>query len=307
MRYAPVTLLILIGVSAMAMGSPLVRAQEATRVELAMANDDIDASIDIGGRALHLVCQGEGAPTVILEAGRFPAAEWAPVFTGVEQVTRVCRYDRANVDGSDPAPLPRTGADVVADLHALLEAAEVRGPYVLVGADLGGLYTRLYAATYPNDVAGMVLVDAVYEEVFTSSALFLTPQDLAETIRIDMTGGDPEGIWTPRDVPKTFAEMRAARQAGPMKPMPLLVLAAGNLAAGADSPYPPASDAVWPPLSLLIQTTLSTLTPDGELVVLPESGHFIHRDQPQAVIDAVTVVVEAVRDPDTWAAATPVP
>ena len=93
---------------------------------------------------------------------------------GVGAFTRVCVYDRpgtllnaedtAGRSRSDPAPLPRTAQDVVADLHALLRAARVPGPYVLVGHSLGGLCVRLYATTYPEEVAGLVLVDASHED-----------------------------------------------------------------------------------------------------------------------------------------------
>jgi pimeloyl-ACP methyl ester carboxylesterase len=123
-----------------------------------------------------------------------------------------------------------------------------------------------------------------------------------------MTGGDEEGIWTAESLPITFAQVRAARLAG-LKPIPLVVLAAGNLEGdlGPDSPFPPASNAIWPTEYLLLQTTLATLTPDAKLIVVAESGHMIHEEQPQAVIAAVMDVVDAVRDPASWqdAVATP--
>ena len=89
---------------------------------------------------------------------------------GIARLTRVCTYDRPNTvlqtgepGHSDPVPQPRTAADTVADLHALTRAAELRGPYVLVGHSLGGLFARLYASTYPRRVAGIVEIDATYE------------------------------------------------------------------------------------------------------------------------------------------------
>ena len=102
-----------------------VAAQDATPDP---AGGSVPRMVDIGGRSLLLDCQGEGSPTVILEAGRFPSAEWSAVLEETAQFTRVCRYDRANTGDSDPAPLPRTGEDAVADLHALLTAAAVPGP-----------------------------------------------------------------------------------------------------------------------------------------------------------------------------------
>ena len=257
-------------------------------------------TVDIGGRSLLLECLGEGSPTVILEAGRFPSAEWSAVIVEVAQFTRVCRYDRANTGSSDAAPLPRTGQDVAADLHALLTAANVPGPYVLAGEALGGLFVRLYAAAYPDDVAGMVLAEAMHEETFTAQGLLITPEDMAETIRLDFAGGDPEGIWTAEDFPITVDQMRAARQAAPLPPMPLVVLASGKVSEFPDSPYPPASDVVWGPLALTLQASLSTLTPDARLVVLEDSGRSIHKEQPQAIVAAIRDVVNAVRDPSTW-------
>jgi pimeloyl-ACP methyl ester carboxylesterase len=256
--------------------------------------------VDIGGRSLLLECHGDGSPTVILEAGQFPSAEWSPVLAGVSQFTRVCRYDRANTGGSDLSPLPRTGQDVVADLHALLTAADVPGPYVLVGEALCGLLVRLYAATYPDQVVGMVLAEAIHEETFAAQGLLISPEDMAETIRLDFARGDPEGIWSAETYLATLAEMRAAREAAPLRPMPLVVLASGKAPDLTDSPYPPASDIVWGPLALALQASLSTLTPDARLVVLEQSGRSIHADDPRAIVAAIRAVVDAVRDPRSW-------
>lgn len=266
-----------------------------------------ETMVDIGGRSLLLACQGEGSPTVILEAGGFPSAEWSAVLSETSRFTRVCRYDRANTGASDAAPLPRTGQDVVADLHALLTAADIPGPYVLAGEALGGLFVRLYAAAYPDDVAGMVLAEAIHEETFTAQGLLIAPEDMAETIRLDFAGGDPEGIWTAEQYADTLAQMRAARETAPLPPMPLVVLTSGKKADLVDSPYPPASDIVWGPLALTLQASLSALTPDARLVVLENSGRRIHAEEPEAIVAAIREVVEAVRNPGAWAdaAATP--
>src|SRR3954469_13041880 len=122
---------------------------------------DIDA-----GRKMYLECRGAGSPTVVLVAGlKGSAGDWsiaAPskptVFADVAKLTRVCAYDRPgtpvgeNPSRSDPVRQPTTAADAAADLHALLTAADVAGPYVLVGHSYGGLVVRLYAGTYPDDV-----------------------------------------------------------------------------------------------------------------------------------------------------------
>jgi pimeloyl-ACP methyl ester carboxylesterase len=117
--------------------------------------------IDIGGYNLHLYCMGEGSPTVILETGLGTmSADWANVQPGVASTTRICAYDRAGVGWSDPGLQPRDPQQIAQELHTLLEEANISGPYVLVGQSFGGLYVRMYAAQYPEDVVGMVLVDA---------------------------------------------------------------------------------------------------------------------------------------------------
>jgi pimeloyl-ACP methyl ester carboxylesterase len=117
--------------------------------------------VDIGGgRKLNLVCMGQGEPTVVFDSGGFdPAFSWALVQPAVAKRTRACSYDRAGIGYSDPSPRPPTPANVVDDLHALLEKADIKGPVVVVGHSLGGFNMKLYAATYPKDVAGLVLVD----------------------------------------------------------------------------------------------------------------------------------------------------
>jgi pimeloyl-ACP methyl ester carboxylesterase len=116
--------------------------------------------VDIGGRRINLDCIGSGAPTVVLMAG---ISSWSPVWYKTQPViaqkTRVCAFDRASFGFSDPAPRPQILSDTVNDLHAALEAASVPGPYVLVGHSLGGVEARLYAQRWPQDVAGMILVD----------------------------------------------------------------------------------------------------------------------------------------------------
>ena len=124
--------------------------------------------IDVGGYRLHLYCTGtshSGSPTVILEAGGGGGSVgWSKIQPGVASFTRVCSYDRAGYGWSDNGPLPRTAGRIVTELHTLLTRAAVPGPYVLVGHSFGGLIVRLYAYRYPQQVAGLVLVDSISEE-----------------------------------------------------------------------------------------------------------------------------------------------
>jgi pimeloyl-ACP methyl ester carboxylesterase len=120
--------------------------------------------IDVGGWRLHLNCAGEGKPgqpTVILEAGLGDfSVEWSLVQLEVAKFARVCSYDRAGDGWSELGPHPRTMRQIVYELHTLLQNAAVKPPLVLVGHSYGGCLVRLYAMTYPQEVVGMVLVEA---------------------------------------------------------------------------------------------------------------------------------------------------
>jgi pimeloyl-ACP methyl ester carboxylesterase len=117
--------------------------------------------IDVGGHSLHLNCTGSGSPTVVLEPGAgMMSSSLAWITPAVARNTRVCVYDRAGHGWSEPADTPQDGIQIATDLHTLLQRANVAGPYVLAGHSFGGLYVRIFAARYPDEVAGMVLVDS---------------------------------------------------------------------------------------------------------------------------------------------------
>lgn len=117
--------------------------------------------VDVGPYRLHLECTGSRGPTVILEPGAGgSAASMGLIAPAVARDSRVCVYDRAGRGWSDPAASPPDGAQIATDLHKLLDRAHVPGPYVLAGHSFGGLYVRTYTAKYPEEVAGLVLVDS---------------------------------------------------------------------------------------------------------------------------------------------------
>lgn len=117
--------------------------------------------VDVDGHGMHLQCTGTGSPTVVLEPGAGDmASTMAWIALGVADDTRVCAYDRPGRGWSDPVDAPQDATQVAADLHSLLRIAEIPGPYVLAGHSFGGLYVLTYAADYPEDVAGMVLIDS---------------------------------------------------------------------------------------------------------------------------------------------------
>jgi pimeloyl-ACP methyl ester carboxylesterase len=225
------------------------------------------------------------------------------VVPGIAGSARVCAYERPGVaaltDGllrpsrSDPAAMPRSASDVVADLRALLRAAGVPGPYVLVGHSLGGLFVRLYAASYPDDVVGLVLVDAWSEEL----ERLLTPQQWAAYIRLNYLA--PPELASYRDLETidfaaASAEMRRAAGARPLRPLPLAVISHGvpfGISPDDLGFSPDALERAWS----RAQYGLATLGPRARRMVAAESGHYIQLEQPELVIAAVREVVEAAR------------
>jgi pimeloyl-ACP methyl ester carboxylesterase len=121
--------------------------------------------VDVGGYRLHLNCTGKSGPTIVLISGAGDFSfDWGLVQPGVSRFARVCSYDRAGLAWSDPGPTPRTMRQDAYELHALLKAARIKAPYVLVGHSIGGLIARVYAGQYPDEVVGMVLVDSTHED-----------------------------------------------------------------------------------------------------------------------------------------------
>jgi pimeloyl-ACP methyl ester carboxylesterase len=152
------------------------------------------------GRRLHLLCTGQGAPTVILEAGASSfAIDWTPVQDALARSHRVCSYDRAGMGWSDPLPADAIAAERdTPDLHALLAAAKEAAPFVLVGASHGGLLIRHYLAQHPADVSGLVFVDPATEDRLFSMVrgevlliADMTPDQIRE-------GGPPSTVRIPR-------------------------------------------------------------------------------------------------------------
>ena len=116
--------------------------------------------VNVNGIKMHIDCMGQGSPTIVLDhAGGGSSLDWALIQPQLAEHTRVCAYDRAGFGWSDYSPAPRTLAQQVRELHELLKGANEPGPYLLVGHSYGARVDRVFAATYPNEVAGMVLLD----------------------------------------------------------------------------------------------------------------------------------------------------
>ncbi len=127
--------------------------------------------VSVDGHLMHLYCTGEGSPTIVLEAGAYSySTEWYWVQRQMSSTNRVCSYDRAGYGWSEPVAGSRDGLQLVHELHSLLQAANVPGPYVMAGHSLGGVTDPIYAAEYPTEVLGLVLVDSAIPLASLSAA-----------------------------------------------------------------------------------------------------------------------------------------
>jgi pimeloyl-ACP methyl ester carboxylesterase len=233
---------------------------------------------DIGGYELAYECRGEGEPTVILEAGLGAAgtSEFVGFLDRVAEETRVCTYNRAGTgtgtDASDERPkgVHVTAALMAEELHRLLDILRIQLPVVLVGHSYGGMPVRAFEGAYPNDVAGMVLIDVSSEpEVPVYERLDAGPW-IDGTDRIDI-----------------HATVRELHAAGDLGDIPLIVVTAGII------------DDEWlatvPKLAARAQVRLAGLSSNAIQVVATDSGHFVHLDAPDVVLAAIEQVVEAAR------------
>jgi pimeloyl-ACP methyl ester carboxylesterase len=270
----------------------------------AAADLEAGAKVDIGGRALFLQCTARGdpaVPTVILEAGlAADHTSWAQVQPAAAAHARVCSYDRAGLGQSDPGPTPRDAAAVSSDLAALLKSAAVPGPYLLVGHSFGGLFARRFAADYPADVSGVVLVDAVHEDWWARALAALPPEAPDDSQRLQgfrrfLTSevADPARNAEGVDIPATAAQVR---EAGSLDARPLVVLTAGI----SDVLAPGLPPEVQTKLDALLQDELprelAGLSSDSTVVVVPDSGHNIPQQRPDMVVLAIQAVLAAVEN-----------
>ncbi|MGB9467591.1 MAG: alpha/beta hydrolase [Candidatus Acidiferrum sp.] len=290
---------------------PCNAAQLKPSDEASSATSDFSGAVDIGnGRKLHLECSGAGFPTVILESGlRTRGDNWsrtdllshggAPVLQEAAKFVRVCTYDRpgttlnpGEVSRSDAAPMPRTALNVVHDLHALLHAARVPGPYVLVGHSMGGLFIRLYSAMYPEEVSGLVLVDALAEQ---SKPLF-KPGDWTTFVGLNsgtLPGFENYTALETIDFDASFQQMERELNNGPMEKIPAVILVRG-LPVELPPTAPPKFASVLEPAWRKSEEQLALAVPHIQYVIARKSRHYIQWDEPGLVVQAIRTVVARV-------------
>jgi pimeloyl-ACP methyl ester carboxylesterase len=285
----------------------------------------VGRSVDIGGRTLNLHCVGSGSPTVVFVSGRTaPGYVWTPSQRGVSAFTRACWYDRADIGWSDPGPDPAWADRAADDLHRLVENAGLRRPLVLVGHSFGGHVVRLYRHVYPGDVGAMVLVDAALENAGSIRGMPHRqrpglPRGVVRGLSrvLGWLGmmrlraadpGPPAKGWTPAewDVLARLRRQRTmlmadakvgpgrasddlVRATGGLEALPLIVLTQGSASSGSAASAEVAGG--WVDL----QRQLAARSRHGRQVLVPESGHAIPEEAPDAVIAAVREIVATVR------------
>lgn len=228
------------------------------------------------------VVAGSGVPTIVMEAGLGDGKEsWREIFADLVKVTRSFAYDRAGYGASQKREGPRTGAQIVEELRALLQAARLPPPYILVGHSLGGTYMELYARTYAREVAGVVLIDSRHvdfsERCDEAGALVCEPP--AFLTWLVPGAGHQEFVGAAET-------MRQVRAAGSFPHVPLVVITGMNkILEGATF------NRVW----LNTQKQLADLSPLGRHVVCERCGHYPQRDNPALVVMSIQNVVAQVR------------
>jgi pimeloyl-ACP methyl ester carboxylesterase len=247
-----------------------------------------DGIVDVGGLSLHIHCKGDGVPIVVLDTGLGgDGSQWSDVQPEMGRFTRACVYDRAGTGySSAPATKPHTNRQMARELHELLRRAGLGGPYVLVGHSMGGINVRLFASEHPDEVAGLVLVDATVDPVSMRS--LVSDVEMA-AFRAELQRS-PEGLDF-----ETFAtgaaEMRAVSQSIGDKPLVVLTRGKEDAAPGASPERNAQTLRLWQEL----QADLPELSTNSIHVVATNSGHFMQADVPELVVAAVWEVVDAAR------------
>lgn len=268
--------------------------------------------VDVGGHSLYLDCRGAGRPVIVLDAGLGgSAADWAAVQAELAATHTVCTFDRAGYGTSTPGPLPRHSARLASELRTLLARAGLSPPYVLGGHSLGALNVQVFAALFPRDVAGLVLVDPPHEQldgviegmllgridpqgVLRSlwqsgqlGGLLLALEPLAGVLGLDF-GYLRSIVHELEAFPQSLEDARAATLDGAL---PLTVIAHGRRVL---PPGPLGDDLERAWLATLREAACAH--PRGRYVVAQTSGHMIPQEQPELVAAVVRAMAQG-KDP----------
>lgn len=294
--------------------------------------------VDAGGHKLHLNIQGNGSPTVIFENGSADFSfVWSLVQPEVAKFTKTVSYDRSGYAWSEPGPMPRTSKQICFELHTALQNAGIKGPYILVGQSFGGFLVRAFARYYPNEVSGMVLVEAVQEDqrifmggdtpmcirqfasgrtlpevqtFFKPASINKEPPIFDSTIEFPLNKISPalqqlqiwaqsqqtyrdaasaEMDWSPEDVADMYKHKNESSYK--LGDIPLIVLTRGS--GGYDGR---ADSAELENERLKLQAELAHLSTNSKHIIDYNSGHNIHLEDPQAVINAIKDVFIATKN-----------
>jgi len=268
--------------------------------------------VDIGTHRLHIHCLGSGKPTVVMDAGLGGLSlEWLSIQTAMAQHVKTCVYDRAGYGWSDPGPAPRTSSRIADELFILLNEAQIESPYVLVGHSFGGYNMQLFASRYQYVTAGLVLVDSSHAEQVQRFREPPINMKLAPTIkgkyvitRFSKPEVQPMMPEELKPVAKKLMRRHSMRNAvaneflhfnrsatevlieGNLPDIPLFILTRG-MRVWPEDQRGDAAERVW----LELQSDLALKAKRHIHMLAEYSGHFVHLDQPQLVIDAITEVL----------------
>jgi pimeloyl-ACP methyl ester carboxylesterase len=265
-----------------------------------------DRMIDVGTHRLHIHCEGEGSPTVVIDVGiASTSEEWRPLQKQLAEITHVCTYDRAGYGQSEPGPLPRDSGRTADELRALLRGAAMSGPYILVGHSLGALNMQIYAVRYPDDVAGMVLLDPpplswmlgeCYPDLLQMAEEMTNEWQAIADSRSDSS--DPQ-VRTETAFFRTIAsehrEMlgESAALAAAIETfgdIPLTVIASG-----VPNPMFGAIADEYQQYWIEQSRALAGKSTRGKFVLAAESSHHLHKDASSTVQEAIVSMVKGLR------------
>ncbi|MFP3846739.1 alpha/beta fold hydrolase [Priestia filamentosa] len=238
---------------------------------------------DIDGIAMYYEYFGKKSelPTIIFESGYgCPSAYWEPIKEGISNFTKMFIYDRAGIGESEKDERAQDSQQSVENLRKLLQKANVKPPYVLVGHSFGGLNVRLYAHTYPEEVIAIILLDSSHEDQNKVMApLFNEDVKTGYFGQFSMEGSEDSF----EEFEESLKQVHACKSLGDI---PLVVVSAGLL-----SYHTPESFAAWQ----LFQRDLLHLSTNSKQIIIEDAGHALHIDQPKQIIQIIKNTVEEIK------------